>query len=48
MITLFDCEFLEPGVEVKEDLRNFGMGVAQPASKVPVELYRRDRSWCST
>ncbi|KAF2653089.1 Pfs, NACHT and ankyrin domain protein, partial [Lophiostoma macrostomum CBS 122681] len=41
IITLFDCDFLEPGLELGEDPRNFGMGVAQATRKVPVRLSRR-------
>lgn len=46
MVSLFDCEILEEGMDVKEDftLMGFGSGVSHPAGKVPVKIRRRDRS----
>lgn len=44
MVSLFDCEILEEGLNVKEDftLMGFGSGVSHPAGKVPVRIRRRD------
>ncbi|KAK7698161.1 hypothetical protein SLS64_012836 [Diaporthe eres] len=46
MVSLFDCEILEEGTDVKEDftLMGFGSGVSHPAGKVPVKIQRRDGS----
>lgn len=44
MVSLFDCEILKEGMDVKEDftLMGFGSGVSHPAGKVPVRIRRRD------
>jgi cytochrome P450 len=44
MVTLFDCEILETGKDVQEDvsLQGFGGGISKPAGKVPIRLRRRD------
>lgn len=44
MVSLFDCEILEEGLNVKEDftIMGFGSGVSHPAGKVPVRIRRRD------
>jgi cytochrome P450 len=46
MVTLFDCEILETGKDVQEDvsLQGFGGGISKPASKVPIRLRRQDLS----
>ncbi|KAI1370593.1 cytochrome P450 [Hypoxylon crocopeplum] len=45
MISLFDCDILEEGRNVQEDLtlNGFGGGVSHPAGKVPARIRRRDR-----
>jgi cytochrome P450 len=43
-VTLFDCEILGDGRDVKEDLRSFSMGVAHPASKVLFKIRRRPQA----
>lgn len=45
-ISLFDCEILKDGKDLKEDftLKGFGSGVSHPAGKVPMRMRRRDRS----
>ena len=40
MVTLFDCELLD-GDKMDEDLKSFSMGIAHPATKVPVRIRRR-------
>ncbi|KAL9620892.1 MAG: hypothetical protein Q9160_004675 [Pyrenula sp. 1 TL-2023] len=44
MVSLFDCEILGEGRNVKEDftLKGFGSGISHPAAKVPTKLRRRD------
>lgn len=44
MVSLFDCEILKEGMDLKEDftLMGFGSGVSHPAGKVPVRIRRRD------
>ncbi|KAL2291309.1 hypothetical protein FJTKL_13926 [Diaporthe vaccinii] len=46
MVSLFDCEILEEGTDLKEDftLMGFGSGVSHAAGKVPVKIRRRDGS----
>lgn len=43
MVSLFDCEILKEGMNVKEDftLMGFGSGVSHPAGKVPVRIRHR-------
>lgn len=43
MVSLFDCEILKEGMNVKEDftLMGFGSGVSHPAGKVPMRIRRR-------
>ncbi|KAJ8126907.1 hypothetical protein O1611_g6730 [Lasiodiplodia mahajangana] len=43
MVSLFDCEILGGGMDVKEDfsLSGFGGGISHPAGKVPVRIRRR-------
>ncbi|KAI0838408.1 cytochrome P450 [Hypoxylon sp. FL0890] len=45
MVSLFDCEILEEGKNVREDftLKGFGSGVSHPAGKVPMRIRRKDR-----
>lgn len=45
MVSLFDCEILGEGKNVREDftLKGFGSGVSHPAGKVPARIRRRDR-----
>lgn len=47
-ISLFDCEILKGGKDMKEDftLKGFGSGVSYPAGKVPMRIRRRDM--CTT
>ena len=44
MVSLFDCEILEEGMNVQEDftLKGFGSGVSHPACKVPVRIRQRN------
>jgi cytochrome P450 len=46
MISLFDCEILEEGRNMREDftLNGFGGGISHPAGKVPMRMRRRDNS----
>lgn len=46
MVSLFDCEIIKEGLDVKEDftLMGFGSGVSHPVGKVPVRIRRRGRS----
>ncbi|KAH6646126.1 cytochrome P450 [Truncatella angustata] len=46
MISLFDCEIIEEGRNVKEDLtlKGFGGGVSHPVGKVPISIRRRNRN----
>ncbi|GAP92700.1 putative NACHT and Ankyrin domain protein [Rosellinia necatrix] len=43
MVSLFDCEILEEGLDIKEDfsLGGFGGGVSHPTGKVPIRIRRR-------
>lgn len=43
MVGMFDCEILEIGRDVKEDLtlKGFGSGMSHPAGKVPMRIRRR-------
>jgi cytochrome P450 len=43
MVTLFDCEISEEGMDIKEDLslKGFGSGVSHAAGKVPVLMRAR-------
>ncbi|KAI0865526.1 cytochrome P450 [Xylaria cubensis] len=43
LVSLFDCEMVEEGKDVREDftLSGFGGGVSHPAGKVPIEIRRR-------
>lgn len=43
IVSLFDCEILEEGVNVQEDftLKGFGSGVSYPAGRVPIRIRRR-------
>ncbi|KAI0402150.1 cytochrome P450 [Xylaria palmicola] len=45
MVSLFDCEILGEGKDVKEDftLKGFGGGVSHPAGEVPIRIRRRRR-----
>ncbi|KAI1413327.1 cytochrome P450 [Hypoxylon sp. FL1857] len=45
MVSLFDCEILEEGRDMREDftLKGFGSGVSHPAGKVPMRIRRRGR-----
>lgn len=45
MVTMFDCEILESGRNVQEDLtlNGFGSGMSHPAGKVPMRMRRRNR-----
>ncbi|KAI1740537.1 cytochrome P450 [Xylaria scruposa] len=44
MVSLFDCEILGEGKDVREDftLKGFGSGVSHPAGKVPIKIRRRE------
>lgn len=48
MVSLFDCEILEEGRDMREDftLKGFGGGMSRPAGKVPMRMRRRDRAAC--
>lgn len=43
LVSLFDCEILEEGVNVQEDftLKGFGSGVSYPAGRVPIRIRHR-------
>ncbi|KAI0972794.1 cytochrome P450 [Xylaria arbuscula] len=43
MVSLFDCEILGEGMDIKEDfsLSGFGGGISHPAGKVPARIRRR-------
>ncbi|KAI0443655.1 cytochrome P450 [Xylaria telfairii] len=43
MVSLFDCEILEEGLDIKEDfsLSGFGGGISHPGGKVPSRIRRR-------
>lgn len=45
MVSLFDCEILGEGRNMREDftLKGFGGGLSRPAGKVPMRIRRRDR-----
>jgi len=48
MVSLFDCEILEGGKNVQEDLtlKGFGSGISHPAGSVPVRIRQRQRCSC--
>ena len=50
VVSLFDCKFLNDGMDVKEDhsLAGFGSGISNPAGRVPVKIRARSEDhWTS-
>ncbi|KUJ06800.1 cytochrome P450 [Mollisia scopiformis] len=46
MVSLFDCEIIKDGKDMKEDftLKGFGSGVSHPAGKIPMRIRRRQNA----